>query len=211
MKKYLIESFGTFFLTLAILMASRVNAAPGFAPLAAGSMLMAWIVAGRHISGGHYNPAVSLAALMQGKLERFDFPYYWLAQFSGGFLAALIGSFLLNCSGVAVVPARTDDPACAVLAEFLGTFALVFIALQVNSPRNNNSHSNAGPAIGFTQFAGMFVFAPISGGYFNPAVVTGLSVAGLIGWNSWWWYGAGALLGAAAAASVFRAMYGEEE
>lgn len=210
MKKYLMEGIGAFFLTLTFAMAAHTDAAKGMAPLAIGSILTALVFAGGHISGAHYNPAVSLAVLMRRKLDRLDFPYYWLAQFVGAILAAFIASFLLRCSGVSDIPMRANDAVCALVAEFLGAFILVLVSLSVSTTQSTLGNSYFGLAIGLAQFAGMFVLGPISGGYFNPAVVLGLSIAGMTAWSDVWMYGIGALLGAAAAASVFRVLYGDQ-
>ena len=210
MKKYLMEGIGAFFLTLTVIITSlTATAAPGAMPLAVGSTLMVLSFAGGQISGAHYNPAVSLAFLIQGKLDRFDLPYYWLAQFAGGILAAFIAAFLLRCSGITDVPARGNDGFCALIAEFLGAFLLLFVILAAAHRRDPASQPTSAMAAGFAQFSGMFVFGSISGGFFNPAVVAGLCIAGAVAWGDWWLYGLGASLGAAAAVSVFRVIYND--
>ncbi len=204
------EGIGAFFLTLTVIITTlTANTAPGIMPLAVGSTLMVLSFAGGQISGAHYNPAVSLALLIQGRLHRFDFLYYWLAQFTGGVLAAFIAAFLLRCSGITDVPARSNDGFCALIAEFLGAFLLLFVILAASHHRDAGSQPTGGMAAGFAQFSGMFVFGSISGGFFNPAVVTGLSIAGAVAWGDWWLYGLGALLGAAAAVSAFRVIYSD--
>ncbi|MCK6694500.1 MAG: aquaporin, partial [Thermoanaerobaculia bacterium] len=104
---------------------------------------------------------------------------------------------------------RYNDTACALIAEFLGAFVLVFTYLQVHEKRGGEVSGYAGLAIGFVFFAGMSLFGPLSGGFFNPAVVLGACVAGLTAWGDILMYLAGSLLGGAAAVSVFRIVNGE--
>lgn len=203
MKKYLMEGIGAFFFTLAVVMAAALDKGQ-MAPLIAGGMLLALYYSGAPISGAHYNPAVSLAELIRGKLDRVDFSYYWVAQFAGSSIAAIMAVFLLRCSGNGDFPVRQYDSICALIAEFLGAFVLVFTFLQVNSPLVVTGNASAGLALGFIYFGSAFVFAPLSGGYFNPALFVGACLAGLADWSDILIYLAGGLLGAAAAVSVFR-------
>src|SRR6478609_5710198 len=92
MKKYLVEFIGTFFLVFTVGMSVRSGAA--LAPIAIGASLMVMIFAGGHVSGAHFNPAVTLAVFIRGKLEAKDFIPYWVAQFLAGVVAALIVTFL---------------------------------------------------------------------------------------------------------------------
>lgn len=203
MKKYLMEGIGAFFLTLAVVMASASENGQ-LAPLIGGGMLLGMYYAGAHISGAHYNPAISLAGLIRGQLDRVDFPYYWLAQFTGSGFAALMAAFLLRCAGNGEIRMRYNDTACALIAEFLGAFALVFTYLQTHRQREEAAGAHAGLAAGFIFFAAMSIFAPLSGGFFNPAVALGACVAGLTAWGDFLMYLAGSLLGGAAAVSVYR-------
>lgn len=203
MKKYLTEGIGAFFLTLAVVMTSPES--NGYlSALVAGAMLLAMYSAGAPVSGAHYNPAVSLAMLIRGKLDRVDFTYYWVAQFAGSGAGALLASFLLRCSGNGDIIARNIDISCALIAEFLGAFALVFTVLQVTLARDAASQGNAGMAIGFVFFAGMAILSPVSGGYFNPALALGAGIVGIAAWSDFLIYLISSLLGAVAAISVFR-------
>src|SRR5205823_8562779 len=94
MNKYLTELIGTFFLVLTIGL-SVLGGTP-MAPLAIGSSLMVMVYMGGHVSGGHYNPAVSLAVLFRGKLPVADFVPYLVAQVAGGIVAALFAYFVLD-------------------------------------------------------------------------------------------------------------------
>ena len=147
------------------------------APLAIGTMYMVMIFAGGHISGGHFNPAVTLAVLMRGKIDRGDALYYILVQLISGVFAAAIGTFLHNCGGGATIAARVNEYSmCAVLAEFLGTFALAYVVLNVVTTKANAGNSHYGLAIGFTVMASAYAFGGLSGGAFNPAVAVGASL-----------------------------------
>lgn len=209
MKKYIAECIGTFFLVLVIVLTVN-NGTGALAPLAMGSALMVMTFAIGHISGAHFNPAVSLAVLMRGKLSRQDFPYYILAQLLGGAAAALIATFLLTSGGGAAPEPRTHDVLPALLAEFFGTFALVFVVLNVSTTQSNLGNSHYGLAIGFTYLTAIYALGGISGGAFNPAVAVGISIGGVVPWSDLWVYLIGGLLGAAAATTAFQAVYGRQ-
>jgi aquaporin Z len=203
MNKYLAEFIGTFFLVLTI-GCTVINGGSGvIAPLAIGSVLMVMIFAGGHISGGHYNPAVTLGVWLRGKCETKDVAPYMIFQIMGALLAALVVKFLKR--GAAVAPAH---PATipALLAEFLFTFALVYVVLNVATAKGTSGNSFYGLAIGFTVLAGAFSVGSISGGVFNPAVAVGISVMGLSSWANIWIYVVADFAGAAAAAGAFKAL-----
>lgn len=201
MKKYLTEGTGTFFLVLFIFLTRNGNT-PEWEPLVYGATLVALGAAGRQISGAHFNPAVSLAALMVGRLERVDVAYYWIAQIAGALLAALLGSFLVHCDGVIDITMRSPNGLCAFFAETLGAFLLSFAALMAG--RSPASGSNYPLAIGTAAVAGALALGASAGGGFNPALALGLCLGGNLSWASLWPVVAGALLGSAAAASLFR-------
>jgi aquaporin Z len=194
-----------------VLAANNPGIAP-MAPLAIGSVLMVMIYAGGHISGGHFNPAVTLAVLMRGKIDRTDALYYVVAQIIGAVAAALVGNFLLRCGyDLDAQMLVHKSSVCSILAEFFGTFALAYVVLNVATTRSNAGNSHYGLAIGFTVLTGAYALGGISGGVFNPAVAVGASVAGMFGWADIWIYLAGTLLGAAAAATVFNVVYGNQD
>jgi aquaporin Z len=92
----------------------------------------------------------------------------------------------------------------ALLADFLFTFALVFVVLNVATSRDTAGNSYFGYAIGFTVLVGALAVGKISGGAFNPAVAVGISLMGLVSWASIWIYLVADLLGGVAAAGAFR-------
>ncbi|MFN0175778.1 MAG: MIP/aquaporin family protein [Saprospiraceae bacterium] len=212
MKKYLTEFIGTFFLVLTVVLAANNPGIGPMAPLAIGAVLMVMIYAGGHISGGHYNPAVTLAVMIRGKIDRGDALYYIIVQLVAAVVAAAIGVYLHDCGNGATIVARVNEQSiCAVLAEFLGTFALAYVVLNVATTRSNSGNSHYGLAIGFTIMTAAYSLGGLSGGAFNPAVAVGASVAGMFAWEDIWVYLLGTLLGGAAAATVFHVTYGRED
>ncbi len=201
MNKYLTEFVGMFFFVLTVGCVVIGNSIGALAPLAIGSVLMVMIYAGGHISGGHFNPAVTLGVWLRGKCETKDVLPYMVAQIAGAALAAVVVKFLRT--GTAVTPMNlTTLP--ALLAEFLFTFALVYVVLNVATAKGTAGNSFYGMAIGFTVLTGAFAVGNISGGVFNPAIAVGISMLGLSAWSNIWIYLVAEFAGAAAAATVFR-------
>lgn len=201
MRKLLAEFIGTFFLVLTIGLV--VNGGKGdFAPLAIGSALMVMIFAGGHISGAHYNPAVTLAVLMRGKIGAGEAVQYMIVQIAGALAAGLTVGFLIpdKIPEMAVNMSSTTGP---LVAELLGTFALVYVVLNVATAKGNAGNSFYGLAIGFTVLAMAYALGPISGGAFNPAVAVGVSWMKMASWSDIWVFLVGNFGGAALAALVF--------
>lgn len=200
--KYLYEFIGTFFLVLTIGMVVMEPAAPlGFAPLAIGSVLAVMIFAGGHISGAHYNPAVSLAAFVRGALPRNDLFIYWVVQLIGG---AIAGFLVLYLKGFPTTTPLALDIVRGFIAEFIFTFALCFVVLNVATAKGTSGNSFFGWAIGFTVLAGAYAVGTISGGAFNPAVVLGVTLMGLFSWSYIWVYLIAQVAAAIVAALVFK-------
>ncbi|MCU1222167.1 MAG: permease, glycerol uptake facilitator, partial [Edaphobacter sp.] len=194
---------GTFVLVLTIGCTVIGHGAGPFAPLAIGSALMVMIFAGGHISGGHFNPAVTLGVWLRGKCETKDVAPYMLFQVVGAVLAALAVKYL---KGGAVVAPLQPATVPALLAEFLFTFALVYVVLNVATAKGTSGNSFYGLAIGFTVLVGAFSVGNISGGAFNPAVAVGISIMGLSSWGNIWIYLVSEFAGAAVAAGAFAAL-----
>jgi aquaporin Z len=168
---------------------------------------MVMIFAGGHISGGHYNPAVSLAVWMRGKLPLNDLLAYVVAQFIAG---AVAGALVLYMKGFPAVPPGSVESGRALIAELLFTFALCFIVLNVATAKGTSGNSFYGLAIGFTVMAGAFAVGGVSGGVFNPAVAVGITLMGLSNIGTIWIYLVANSIGAIAAALVFRAVSPDE-
>ncbi len=133
MKKYVAELIGTFFLVLTIGCTVIAGGAGVIAALAIGSALMVMIFAGGHVSGGHYNPAVTLGAWLRGAMETKDVVPYWIAQVLGAALAS-VAVRGLNLGPVHTVETLPLGP--AFLAESLFTFALVYVVLNVATSKD---------------------------------------------------------------------------
>jgi aquaporin Z len=201
MNKYIAEFIGTFFLVLTIGCTGIGASAGVIAPLAIGAALMVMVFAGGHISGAHYNPAVTLGVLIRGKLKAADVIPYWIAQCVAAAVAAIVVSKILR-AGVAVTPiAPKLGP--ALVAEFLFTFALVYVVLNAATAEGTSGNSFYGLAIGMTVMTGAFAVGDISGGAFNPAVAIGISILGISTWNNVWIYLVADFAAGAAAAIVF--------
>jgi aquaporin Z len=222
MNKYLTELIGTFFLTLTVCL--TVLGQVPLAPLAIGASLMVMIFMGGHISGGHYNPAVSLAVLLRGKMSGADFIPYLVAQFAGAILAAWAASFILAgyqlgdgkvaATTFALAPGEGVSPAQALLVEGLYTFALALTVLNVATSPGTEGNSFYGLAIGFTIVVAAFAGGGISGGAFNPAVGAGPTIIHAafekLPVTNLWIYQVGPFAGGALAALVFK-MQGSDQ
>ncbi len=200
MNKYVMELIGTFFLVLTVGLTVIGGGSGVIPPLAIGSALMIMVFAGGHISGGHYNPAVSLGVWLRGKLSSKDLLPYWLFQLAGALLAALTVNYLR--AGVAVSPI-TLVRGPALLAEFLFTFALVLVVISSATSKATAGNSFYGLAIGFTVMVGAFAVGNISGGAFNPAVALGISFLKISTWSQLWIYWLAEFLGGACAGFAF--------
>lgn len=201
-RKLVVEAIGTFFLVLTIGLVVTDPGAGALAPLAIGSVLMVMVYAGGHISGAHYNPAVTLAVLLRGKTTGSELAGYWAAQIAGGVLAALTVGLLVEAPAIAAHPAV----GASLLVEFLFTFALAYVVLNTATTRGTAGNSYYGLAIGFTLMVGAFAAGGISGAAFNPAVAIGITLMGLSAPAFIWVLIVGNLLGGAAAGVVFMAL-----
>jgi len=210
MAKLLTELIGTFFLVLTVGL-TVIQGTP-FAPLAIGTALMVMVYMGGHVSGGHYNPAVSLGVLLRRKMTAGEFGGYVGAQLVGAVLATLAVQQIVGQT-FAAAPASDVDFVAPLLVEVLFTFALVLVVLNVAVSARTTGNSYYGLAIGFTVMVGAFAGGAISGGAFNPAVGLGpMLVHGLLSGGSFsaaWLYLVGPLLGGALAALVFGLQEGD--
>ena len=185
-RKYAVEFIGAFFLTFAVGVAALSGSV--FVPLAAGAMLMVMIYAGGHISGGHYNPAVTMGALVRRRIGIRDAGAYWIAQVVGGVIAGLLARAVVNPATVKTLTLSGHTEAAAAMVEVLITFALCYVMLNVATSKDQPGNGFFGLAIGFTVAAGAFAVGGISGGVFNPAVAFGGATAGLFAWSTIWVY-----------------------
>lgn len=200
--KLLTELVGTFaFLTVISLSG---NAGP-LAPLAIGLALMAMVYMGGHISGAHYNPAVTFSLLLRGVITPATLGLYWITQLVAAALAFAFG-FLLTGHSAGIHPGAGVSVLSALSAEVVFTAALALVVLNVAATRETAGNSYYGLAIGMIVAVGAFTVGPISGAAFNPAVAFGATLGGALfghgGWSDLWIYVAGPLLGAAIGAAI---------
>ena len=206
MQKLLTEFVGTLLFLFAIELA--VARAGDMVPLIVGCALMVVVYMGGHTSGAHYNPAVSLAVLLRGKMTGSEFGQYVVAQVLG----AIVGCFLAaSAAGQSFAPAPGEGvgKGAALLVEFVFTFALCLVVLNVATAKATSGNSFYGLAIGFTIVVAVFAGARISGGAYNPAVAIGSTVVHAMrgggSFSNLWLYVVGPLAGGVVAAAVFQA------
>ena len=203
--KLVTEFIGTFFLVLTIGLTVRIGSE--MAPLAVGAVLVALVYMGGHVSGAHYNPAVTLAMWMRGTTATREVGPYMAVQVLASAVAAFV-VFVINGQPLLVTPSAETGLLAFFLLELLFTFLLVLVILNVATSRDTEGNEFYGLAIGFVVMAGAFAAGPISGGAFNPAVALGpilvdlavgdgASVAGL------WVYLVATVAGGALAAWAF--------
>lgn len=205
MNRYVTELVGTFFLVFSIGMTAVLGSAA--APLAIGSTLMVMVYMGGHVSGAHYNPAVSISLVLRGALDKGDLLPYIAAQVLGAWFAAA-AVFLITGGTFAPAPGSGYTVGPVLLSEILITFALVLVILNVATAKATEGNSYYGLAIGFTVMAGAYAVGPVSGGAFNPAVGIGPilmdTLAGDGSMANLWLYLVGPIAGGLGAVAVFR-------
>lgn len=202
MRQVLGEFVGTFFFLLTICLAVSGSIGP-ITPLVIGLSLMTMVYACGHLSGAHFNPAVSIAMVVRGKLNPGEAIVYSMVQLAAGALAAGVA---IAMKGDGLNPSPIGSAGAAFGAELLGTFALVWVVLQVATSRGTQGNPFYGAAIGMVLAVCAFIFGPISKiGAFNPAVVLAGAIFGLIRWGDAWIPLLGSVIGGTGAAFAFRA------
>ncbi|MDZ4747966.1 MAG: aquaporin [Saprospiraceae bacterium] len=208
-RKYVVEFFGTFFLVMTLCMLNAGDHSQ-FGPMAAGVMLIAMMYGGYHISGGHFNPAVSVATYLRGKLNSGDLLPYIVAQFLGGTLASMLAGFLLSATGAPVPSPKELEIVPALIAELLGTLLFVYVFLNLTTIKKTAGNAFYGIAIGFTFMAILYTFTDVSGGAFNPAVALGITMANLTSWETIWIFPVANFVGGILAAFLSQYVNGPE-
>ena len=194
MRKYLVEFIGTLFLVMGAALAGGVGAALS---------LMIMVYAGGHISGGHYNPAVTLAVLVRNRIKFAEAMGYWICQVAGAFAAAAVVMYIFKTEGAGACGIPEDGIMQGFAAEFLGTFALAFVVLNVATSKATAGNSYYGLAIGGTVLTMATVLGKFSGGAYNPAVAIGLCFQKSLCWSQLYIYLISILAGGAVAGIVF--------
>ncbi len=207
MKKYIAEFIGTFFLVFTVGCTVIPGAAGVIPPLAIGAALMVMIFAGGHVSGAHFNPAVTLAVFVRGRCDAKDVAPYWIAQVLAGIAAAFTAMFVVGKSGTPMVIANVP---AALVAEFLFTFALAYVVVNSATAKSTAGNSFYGLAIGMTVMVGAFAVGGVSGGAFNPAVAVGIGVMKLVSFSQIWIHIVADLAGGLAAGLMFKFLNPED-
>jgi len=202
--RYLVEGIGTLFLVFTV--GASVRSGSVLAPLAIGAVLMAMIYAGGHISGGHFNPAVTVAALVRRRIEVRDAVGYWIAQFVGGMLGAGVVLAIAAPGQGAPIGVSGHAMVAAFVAELMFTFALCYVVLNVATSKDHPDNSFYGLAIGFTVAAGAVAVGGVSGAAFNPAVVLGGVAMGMFTGPMLVVYVVAQMIAGVGAGLVFRAL-----
>jgi aquaporin Z len=182
------------------------------APLAIGAVLMAMVYMGGHISGAHYNPAVSFGMFLRQKSNAAEMVAYWAAQLLGAIFAFGV-AYLVSGHSPGIHPGAKVQVFQALGVEILFTAVLVLVVINVTATKATQGNSYYGLAIGSTIAAAAFVGGPISGGAFNPAVGLGATLGSAIfgngSWSDLWIYVVGPLIGGAIGAGINR-LQGDE-
>ena len=217
MNKYIVELIATFFLVLIIGLTAVLGLAGDFAPLAIGVGLVVLVYMGGHISKAHYNPAVTLGVYIRGRCSGKEVLPYFLAEFIGAALAALVvrgvfaGQVTHNGLTANIEMWTPGASGPIIAAEALFTFLLVFVILNVGFSKRTASNEFYGIAIGFTVLAGAFTVGGISLGSFNPAVTFALAIMGKMQWSDTWMHLLPQVLGAVLAAFTFKGLYPDDK
>jgi aquaporin Z len=210
--KYAVEAIGTFLLVFTVGVA--VGSASPLAPLGIGAVLMVMVYAGGHLSGGHYNPAVTLAVLVRRRIGLRDAAAYWLVQIGAGLLAAVVVREIMDPAigaPAAMMMLTGRGLGAAFVAELLFTFALCYVVLNVATSKRHPDNSFYGLAIGFTVVAGAVAVGTISGGAFNPAVTLGAAVMDMFAWPTLWVYLMAQILAGIGAGLTFLALNADDK
>ncbi len=211
MKKLIVEFIGTFFLVFTVGSVCTQGASAVLGALAIGSALMVMVYAGGHVSGGHYNPAVTLGVFLRGKCGAKDVVPYWVAQLAAALVAALLIAVMFEKSAVFnFCSAAQVHVLPAIIAEFVGTFALVWVVLNTATAKGTAGNSFYGLAIGFTVFVCAISVGQISGGAFNPAVGLGVFAMGFASAKTFAIYLVADLVAGAVAALAYKAVNGND-
>lgn len=201
-QKLTTEFIGTFFLSLTICTAAVYGTAGDYAPFAIASTLMVMIYAGGHISGAHYNPAVTVSIYLRGACDKDEVLPYIASQIIAAVSAAFVVERLLLPDTLS--PEMTDLGTEAIVAELLFTFALAYVILNVATTESTSDNGYYGAAIAFVVLAGAITVGSISLASFNPAVTSSLIVSGKVTLGDSWMHFIPQFFGAILATYLYR-------
>jgi len=203
-QKLTTEFIGTFFLSLTICTAAVYGSAGEYAPFGIAATLMVMIYAGGHISGAHYNPAVTVSIYLRGACDKDEVLPYIASQVIAAVSAALVveNFFLPNSNLTSPVAAELGNE--AVVAELLFTFALAYVILNVATTESTSGNGYYGAAIALVVLAGAITVGSISEASFNPAVTSALIVSGKLTLADSWMHFVPQFVGAILATYVYK-------
>ena len=201
-QKLLTEFIGTFFLSLTISV-SVINYEYEYMPFAIASTLMVVIYAGGHISGAHYNPAVTISVYLRGSCNKEEVLPYIASQILAAVIAALVADRFLTTKKYYDVELFTLGSE-AVVAEFLFTFLLAYVILNVATTESKSGNGYYGASIALVVLAGAITVGSISLASFNPAVTSALIISGKISFSASWMHFLPQLVGAILATYVYK-------
>ena len=201
-QKLTTEFIGTFFLSLTICTAAVYGSAGDYAPFGIAATLLVMIYAGGHISGAHYNPAVTVSIYLRGACEKDEVLPYIVSQVIAAVSAAIIVESLLFPD--ALSPEMADLGTDAVVAELLFTFALAYVILNVATTESTSGNGYYGAAIALVVLAGAITVGSISLASFNPAVTSALIVSGKLALADSWMHFVPQFVGAIMATYVYK-------
>ena len=208
LKRGFAEFLGSFLFCTTVCMCT-VSPIPASGALASGLVLAGMVYASAHLSGAHFNPLVSIAMLIRGKMQASLLPVYIISQFLCAATSGLI--FLTMHSGKPLTGLDLSQlPLQAILAEFIGSFGLIYVTLNVASSRNTQGNNYYGLAIGVTYTALAMALGPISGGVFNPSLSLVLGITNISQFSNLWMLWLGQFAGGVMAAVSFLFLSGKE-
>jgi aquaporin Z len=214
LRRCVAESIGAFTLIFAGAGAIMLGGSAGLVgiALAHGLAIAVMVSAVGHISGGHFNPAITLGFLVTRRMQPLLAVGYWIAQFGGAALAALLLKWIFPT--VAVNGAKLGAPLLSdqvgagrgVVLEMILTFFLVWVVFATAADPRGTFKAIAGLAIGLTITMDILVGGPLTGAAMNPARAFGPDLVQNVWADAWIWY-VGPVVGGAAAALLYQWFY----
>jgi aquaporin TIP len=215
-RRSFVELLGTFALVLVgagtiMSLGPQADAGTLEVALATGLTIAVMVTAVGHISGGHFNPAITFGFILTRRMSALLGVAYWVAQLLGAVLAALLLRWIFpaanrDAANLGAPSVHTIDIGAALVVEAVITFFLVWVFFAMTTDKRNAYTGVAGFAIGFVIVFGMLFAYPLTGGAFNPARAFGPELIS----NSWsdaWIYYVGPLAGGAIAALLYDEVY----
>jgi aquaporin Z len=203
------EFVGTFALIFIAAGATIYQDLVGLA-LASGLVIAVMVTSVGHISGGHFNPAVTLGFLVTRRISPVHAIWYWIVQFGGAALAALLLDWVLPESAAPNLGAPTLNEAVdtgqGVTIEAVLTFFLVWVIFATVVDERGTFRQVAGLAIGLVITFGTLMAAALTGAAMNPARAFGPELVANF-WDDWWVWFVGPFAGAVIAAVLYELLF----